>query len=264
MPPKSSRALGEEIGEVRARRRQRGLVDARPAGSLDECAAAMDAAVAAGRLGSMVRLVAPLDEDVQLLGRALTDRGWAAVRQQDLAALLLPGVVEAVAAMADAHCQVHGAWPQASDKATQSSRRWLLTELLPLELADDWGAWDFWAHLRRSPWGQRVALDSASQHRFASLVAEAPAPGDLLPPPLWQAWRRRFAAIAGRTDLEAGPPVACLATAREPGGEAVESLVYVCFGSEPPAVHRQVLTRVSDRLLVLYQEHSPLPDQWDG
>lgn len=269
--------LGEEAGEVRARRRQRGLVDARPAGSLDECAAAMDAAVAAGRLGRTVRLVAPLDEDVQLLGRALADRSWAAVRQQDLAALLLPGVVEAVAAMADAHCQLHGAWPQASDPVTQSARRWLLTELLPLELAADWGAWlrslppsavgattDFWARLRRSPWGQSVAMEAASQRRFAALVAEAPTPGDLLPPPLWQAWRRRFAAVAGRTDLEAGPPVACLATAREPGGETAESLVYVCFGSEPPAVHRQVLTRVSDRLLVLYQEHSPLPDQWDA
>ena len=52
-----------------------------------------------------------------------------------------------------------------------------------------------------------------------------------------------------------------LNAAAAPGGPPAESAVYVCFGPEPAAVHRQVLSRVTDRALVLYQEHSPLPGE---
>ena len=72
----------------------------------------------------------------------------------------------------------------------------------------------------------------------------------------------RFSAASLFADISGFSAVTNVLLAQ--GSEAAESLVYVCFGSEPQAVHRQVLTRVSDRLLVLYQEHSPLPDQWDG
>jgi citrate synthase len=52
--------------------------------------------------------------------------------------------------------------------------------------------------------------------------------------------------------------------ADEPAGRLAESLAYVCFGPEPDPVHRRVLSRAADRLLVLYQEHSPLPGEGDA
>ena len=98
------------------------------------------------------------------------------------------------------------------------------------------------------------------------MLAEAAAgagPGEVLAPELWQAWQRTLAPLLGRGDLEAGPPAVVLDTASEPGGGAAESAVYVCFGPEPIAVHRRVLGRITDRALVLYQEHSPLPGEAD-
>ena len=37
----------------------------------------------------------------------------------------------------------------------------------------------------------------------------------------------------------------------------------VGYGPEPEAVHLRSLSRATDRLLVLYQEHSPLPGERD-
>ena len=70
-----------------------------------------------------------------------------------------------------------------------------------------------------------------------------------------------LAPVLVRPDLEVGPPAVVLGAASAAGGAPAESVVYVCFGSEPDAVHRQVLSRVTDRALVLYQEHSPLPGE---
>ena len=88
-------------------------------------------------------------------------------------------------------------------------------------------------------------------------------PSDLLDPALWQVWRRQLAVILGRQDLAVGPPALVLAAAADAGGPPAESVVYVCFGPEPEAVHLRSLSRATDRLLVLYQENSPLPGERD-
>jgi len=269
------------VADGRPARRERGQVQSRRAGSLDECAAAVAAAGAAGRLGPLVDVVVPLAEDASLLRPALADRGWVAVPAAELEPLLLPGVLELTAALADAHRRRHGRWPGVDATDCPADAPWLLAGLLPARERGDWAAWlralpaaalddtaRFLAHLRRSPWGLRCAgRPLARQHagRLAADLAGHP-PGAACSQPLWHAWRRRTAAALGDdlpafadAALAAGPPVAVLDHAAAAVSGPAESLVYVCFGSEPAAVHRRVLMRVTDRLLVLYQEHSPLP-----
>ncbi|HOX26790.1 MAG TPA: hypothetical protein PLL30_06375 [Candidatus Krumholzibacteria bacterium] len=262
--------------DAQTQRRDRGSVDTRPAGTLDECAAALTAASDAGRLGAFAQVTAPLVEDVLLLARALADHGWAAVLAEDLAALMLPGTLELSAAFADAHLVRHGAWPAGEGTPATAEKTWLLTELVGGQAADDWGAWlrgldpavlddaaAFLDRLRRSPWGPTCCVDSAARHRAISLAAAGRSPGTVVGPALWQAWRRQLADVLERGDLATGRPAATLAAASAPGGVCAESVAYVCFGSEPAAVHRRVLARATDRLLVLYQELSPLPGDRD-
>lgn len=258
--------------EAQGQRRERGVVEARQAGSLDECVAAVAAAVSTGRLGGFVHLTAPLAEDVHLLARALADRGWAAVSAEELDPLLLPGCLEVVAACADAHRIRHGVWPAGESRAEPADSQWLLAALVPDAIGRDWGAWlralpetvlddaaAFLAHLRRSPWGPHCGAAPAVRQRALALAPTHRPPTDLLGAAVWQAWCRRLAEVLDRADLRDGPPAVSLATAAAPGGGCVESVVYVCFGSEPAAVHRRVFARATDRLLVLYQEQSPLP-----
>ncbi len=262
--------------ESRGRRRDRGLMVSRRAGTLDECASAVAASAGSGRLGDLVMLTAPLAEDVALLAPALSDRGWAAVERSVLEDWLLPGVLELAAALADAHRRRHGVWPGAEGRTVPERSGWLLGEFLDGFMADQWGAWlrslpeavlddgaEFLSHLRRSPWNRVCCLRPLARDRATRLAESAAGsgPGELLEPGLWQAWRRTLAPVLGRADLEVGRPAVILGSAAEPGGAPVESAVYVCFGPEPAAVHRQVLSRITDRALILYQEHSPLPGE---
>jgi hypothetical protein len=223
-----------------------------------------------------VALTAPLAEDVKLLRRALADRGWAAVERDALEAWLLPGVLELAAALADAHRRRHGAWPGPGQETAPARAATLLGALLDPREAEDWAVWlrslpeavlddagAFLSRLRRTPWHRACCGEAGARERTASLIAGAAgaAPGELIDPALWQAWRRTMASILERPDLEAGPPAVVLSTAAAPGAGPVESSVYVCFGPEPATVHRRVISRATDRLLVLYQEHSPLPGE---
>ena len=258
-------------------RRERGQVESRQAGTLDECAATVTAAVRGGRLDELVAATVPLLEDVQLLGRALTDCGWAAVPRDRLEPLLLPGTLEFTAAMADAHRRRHGVWPGSPGGAARGDGHWLLADLLPTVAAKDWGAWlrglpdvvlddaaAFTEQLRRSPWGPVCLAYAEGRARAdAMLAAGGRAPEDLLDPPLWQTWRRRVALLLSRPDLAPEQAAAVLAAASDPGGDPLASGVYICFGPEPAAVHRRVLSGVTDRILVLYQEYSPLPGERD-
>jgi hypothetical protein len=267
--------LSEESSEARGQRREKGQVESRPAGTLDECAAAVTAAAGSGRIGEMIHLTAPLAEDVQLLLRALGDRGWAAVARSEFEPLLMPGMLEWLAALADAHRRRHGHWPGAAGRTLAPDCPWLLASLLPAAEAADWGTWlrslpeavlddvtVFTERLRRTPWSPLARIRAQARERVtAFLTAAAGAPGDVISVDLWQVWRRQLAMLLDREDLAVGPAAACLASATQPQGLLAESSVYVCFGPEPPAVHRAVLARATDRLLVLYQEHSPLPGE---
>jgi hypothetical protein len=264
--------------EERAQRPERGLVVSRRAGTLDECASAVAAAVGSGRIGELVSVTAPMAEDVQLLARALADRGWATVTRDECEAWLLPGVMELAAALADAHRRRHGGWPGLGAADADRNAPTLLGAL-STDGDEDWSAWlrslpeavlddgpGFVRRLRRSPWGRICSLRSVARERAGALASAPPGtrPGELISDHLWTAWRRRLAALLDRPDLATGAPAAVLATAGEAAAVPAESAVYVCFGPEPAAVHHRALSRATDRLLVLYQEHSPLPGEADA
>ena len=264
--------------ENRGRRRERGQVVSRRAGTLDECAAAIAVSSGSGGLGELVALTAPLAEDVQLLGRALSDRGWAAVERSKLEVWLLPGALELGAALADAHRRVQGAWPGAAGHSIPENIPSLLGEFLEPAAGVDWLTWlrslpetaladagDFLARLRRSPWSEVCCLSVAARDRLTAVAGAGGdlGPGDILDTALWQVWRRQLAQTLGRQDLAVGPPALVLAAAADAGGPPAESAAYVCFGPEPEAVHLRSLSRATDRLLVLYQEYSPLPGERD-
>ena len=124
---------------------------------------------------------------------------------------------------------------------------------------------DFLARLRRSPWSEVCCLPAAARDRLTATAGTGGdlGPGDILDPALWQVWRRQLALTLGRQDLAVGPPALVLAAAANAGGPPAESAAYVCFGPEPEAVHLRSLSRATDRLLVLYQEYSPLPGERD-
>jgi len=260
---------------LRPHRRDRGQVTVQRAGTIDECAAAVSAARGAGHLGDDVLVLAPHVEDVDLLCRALADRHWAAARRRDVAALMLPGLIQAVAVLADAHRQRTGHWPGGAGMIPAGA------PLLPLlgggALPAGWGEWlrsgsapldraqdllDCW---RRSPWGQAAGCTTTARQRIAAWCEGQPCdPENLMPLPLWQHWRRALGRALDRDDLLPDLPTAALATADAPAGVPAESLAYVCFGSEPTTVHRRCLAQGTDRILVLYQERSPFPGEDDG
>ncbi|MBD3222598.1 hypothetical protein GF314_15290 [bacterium] len=280
VPVSPARALWEltrEIdrparGDARPSRRERGQITIKRAVTIDECAAAVAEAVAAGKLDDQVRVIAPHAEDVDLLARALSDRGWAAVTEERLAPLLGPGTLEAMAALADAHRVRHGEWPGGG--GLDEAQDLLLPCLFAADEAGPWRVWlrslpaeeldgtaAFLARWRRTPWSEAVSGSPAARRQITAWSEAAPATGSPLPPALWRAWRREAARMLARADLRPVGPVATLATADAPASGPCDSLAYVCFGSEPAAVHRRCLTQATDRLLVLYQERSPLPGE---
>jgi len=212
--------------------------------------------------------------DVDLLARALTDRGWAAVTEGQLAPLLWPGTLEAMAALADAHRIGHGRWPGGGGAGEPGDP--LLPRLLVGDEAEAWRVWlrslppedldgaaAFLARWRRSPWADGVAGSRAARRQTSAWAEAASTVGSCLRPAVWRAWRREVAGLLGREDLRPVGPIASLATADAPSSGPCDSLAYVCFGSEPAAVHRRCLMQATDRLLILYQERSPLPGEAD-
>jgi len=276
LPWEVTRNLVADVqADARSFRRERGQVKVRRAGTIDECAAAVTVAHEADKLGPEVLVLAPHAEDVDLLGRALGDRLWAAGRADAVALLLAPGLLETVAALADAHRQQHGHWP--GGPGSLAAAEPLLSELLPGGEARGWHTWlrslptaeletadAFLLRWRRSPWGRSQAPTQLAQDRVATWCeARGVEPMACLPREIWLCWRRILADALGRPDLAPPGPVALLATADAAPAGGAESLVYVCFGSEPATVHRRCLSQATDRALVLYQERSPLPGDHD-
>jgi hypothetical protein len=270
-PWELAHALGDPgDADPRAARREQGLVEARRAETIDECAAAIASARAAGRLADHVLVVAPHAEDVDLLGRALADRGWATARRASLAPLLMPGVTETLAACADVHRRHCGQWP--GDDAAGAGGTPLLPAMLGADDGRQWREWiqdlpasvredggEFLAWWRRSPWGEVATGAAPARRQFAAWSVREGGPAACLEAPVWRVWRHLIAGACTRPDLAPTTPTAVLATAAEPASWPTASVAYVCFGSEPAAVHRRSVAQATDRLLILYQERSPLP-----
>ncbi len=278
-----TRRLWEEtaplIGRVearnRTRRREKGALHSRRAVNLDECVSAVAAEVEAGRLGPSCDLVVPLGDDAAFLGRMFAARGWLAVFRQELDELLLPGTLEFICAAHDVAAASLGAWPgTAADGPPPLLGQWVMTPTL----ADGYPAWvaacgdgearsvgALWEVWRRTPWGRAGAGHPAARVRTTALVntwsrEELPT---FLDRPLWAAWRDSLGEALGQDALAADRPVIRLATTAQPPGGACVHAVYVCAGTESDQDHYRVLGHVTDGLLVLWQERSPLPTEAD-
>lgn len=246
----------------RSERRARGDVAAHWAASLDECIALLVDEHAAGGLGPQFELVAPSRDDLVYAGRALAARRWLPVFRAELDALLLPGALEFVALIADAAGVEESAGrpsllaPLLAPEPEAAYRDWLgaARDLANTSLRD------LYARAARTWWAAAFLAHPAARARVENLVRDAGAEScaRFVGRPLWAAWRVEVANWLPVAPAALRSPLVCLATPESVGAARVATVAYLCLGSEPPARHYRVFSRATDRLLVLYQEVSPL------
>jgi hypothetical protein len=262
-------------------RQEKGRLETEYAANLDQCLARIQRAHAEGFLPDEFRVTAPLAEDVAFLGEGLRDQGWQTVAEEQLDAFFLPGPCELLAAAADVLAatgdlgRALGIRPDAAaDPAAAATDTDLaLLPRLPAGAAAGtvWPgaeAWDpqrrtlgdVWREIAARPELASAMTDPAARLRAERLVGER---GDVvlcdLPAdPAWLAWWRLLARDLGRDVPHSGRPLVVLAPASRTPGTTVPGAVHLCRGTEDPRHLYRVLARVADRLLVLYQERSPL------
>ncbi len=280
-------AAGQAGADGPARRREKGQLTVEPAANLDQCVARILAAVDAGEVGSRLRLTAPLATDLDYLGSTLGERGWVAVDEARLDFLLLPGPREFLAAATDElaaagrlglrfapdAAAAEGGSDRDSPAAGGAAAGFapLLPALLGDGRADAAARWRdgrtpdadltvgaFAAALEAAAWAQGFLAYPACRERVAEVVrAWGREPLTALPDiPLWEAW---WAAMLRDTGgrLPALRPHVLLGEAARPGGGFMPGGVYLCGGAESPRRHYEVLGRLTDDALVLFQEVSP-------
>lgn len=263
-----ARRLGEAATGGRWRgkalRKERGEWEARWAASLDDCVALLTGEQAAGRLGRRVGVVAGLRDDLVFLGRALAAQGWRPVFRWELDALLLPGTLEFTALVHDlaARDGISLLAPLLPDAERAGYRRWRagLGERAAPTLREAY------ALASRASWSRPFLARPALRRRVERLVADAgeEPPAKLVERPLGEAWRLELAALAAAPAAALRGPVATLATPESVGETGCDTLVYLCTGHEPTRRHYRVVSRAVERLLVLYQEKSPLEEEGEG
>ncbi|RKZ20026.1 hypothetical protein DRQ50_00780 [bacterium] len=261
-------------------RSAKGVISAEYAANLDQCLGRIRTALAEGLLPSSFRLTAPLADDLEHLGGTLRGQGWLAVDEEACDALMLPGPLELLvlaAAVLEAGSvpledgqSLSGAGsllaglPGAGPAAAQWATEWD-GDLQGVTLADLQGSvacGDVLPVLSQPAARQRVRrlLANFGPRLLTDLAGDA----------LWAGWWRLLASDHGGTDNgdrtgpgavagEGGRPLVLLATADRAPGAAMPGGVYLCLGSEDPRQHYRVLAGVTDNLLVLFQERSPLP-----
>jgi hypothetical protein len=220
--------------------------------------------------------------DLEYLGSSIRSRGWLAVLETRLENLLLPGPREILAAVTD-HLTRGGHLAKAASGETSaadgepSTRPDLLTpRLLGPEAAAAWRQWldgqDFSGQLTLNDFARLVAPTNWANSFLAYPAARARVlrllehygnePLEALPGlPLWEAWWYTLAddlAVRGPHHRRA---LAVLTSAARPLGGAQPGAAYLCLGTEPLRQHYESLVRVSDSLLILFQERSPLPSE---
>ncbi len=284
------RLLAPERVDVRGktRRREKGNARAQWAANIDECLACMISEHESGNLADRVGLVAPLLEDVAYMGRRLAGRGWIPVFGQELDSLLLPGPLEFLAAVTDCVARTVGIGQRVGTAAAteqdtagqdQSSAESpsLLRPVLDAAAAESYSAWyrrgagnnpeitlsDFFESIYRSRWAASFLTEPSARDRVEQLLTDV---GDetlvqFLDRPLWEAWWYEVLDVTGQDTQESRRPVVVLEDVAAGGGALMPATVYLCLGSEPAQLHYRVFGRVTEQLLVLYQECSPLPSQ---
>ncbi len=248
----------------RALRRERGEAVAHGAASLDEVVAHLGAEESSGRLGRRSAVVATARDDLLYIGRSLAGRGWLPVLRWELDSLLLPGTLEFVAVVSDIAAQAGKA---------DGARTPLLPVLLDPSGAAAYARWlaaaeslaeaslaEIHARVSRSGWASPWLARPEVQRRVERLVREAGGenPGHFVKRPLWAAWRLELADWLAVPAATPHAPVVTLATPETSGATGADTLVYLCLGSESRQRHYRVFARATERVMVLYQESSPL------
>jgi len=206
-----------------------------------------------------VTIVAPLVADIEYIGRGLAQQGWHAVFNEELDSLLLPGVLEFIAAAFDlvaAEDVPSILEPLLPPSAKESYRRWysggdVSTILTVSDMMNSAG---------RSSWSKSLFDDPACRQRTERIVADAGnEPLDrFVSRPLFAAWRQEVSCLPGVSQVEKSTQVARLMTTDEISAVSTDTLAYLCRGSEPSAIHYKVICRAKNNLKVYYQERSPL------
>ncbi len=263
-----------------ASRSEKGRVEAEYAANLDQCLARIIRARAEALLPDLFRITAPLTEDVEFLGQALRDQGWLAVDEEDFDGLFLPGPCELLAAAADLLAEngelgraVGGpVVAEAEDEEVPVYAPLLPRLTAGIAATDDWlgaGPHDpdtlTLGALHRALTARPDLAPTygwpAARHRAEALVGTwgGRTLTELLHDPLWLSW---WHVLNGDLDLDTpahGRPIVLLGAAGRTPGPMVPGAVHLCLGTEARRDHYRVLSRVGDRLLVLFQERSPLP-----
>ena len=289
------RLVPSEYQSGGAQRRDKGVLISDYAANLDQCLSRVVHEHQAGKLATPLRMTAPMPGDLEYLGSSIRDRGWLAVLETRLESLLLPGPREFLAAATD-HLALGGHLAEAfgppcgpGESAVESSRPegepvpgqkeqpdLLTPRLLGPGGAAAWRDWvagqdlsgeitlnEFAEQVASTSWANTFLARPAARARILRLLEQY---GDelltaLRTVPLWEAWWYSML-----DDLAAkGPlyrrPLAVLTSAARPLGGAMPGAAYLCLGTEPVRQHYESLVRVTDSLLVLYQEKSPLPSE---
>lgn len=256
-----------------ALRRGKAEVVADYAANLDQCLARMIQEHEEGRLPDRIRLVGAQAADLDYLGSRIRDRGWLSVADKSLDLLTGPGACEMLAAVTD---RLAGAgllarfWDEGATspapllprllgpRGAERARRWLEQED-PVDPKRSLA--DFVDEVRSLDWaGACLALPEAAQRLERVLAGWGESPlEELTHLPLWEAWWTTLLEDLGREGPKRRRPLVSLAATARPAGTFSPGGVYLCLGTEPPRQHYLVLSRMTDSVVILYQEQSPLP-----
>ncbi|MEN8006943.1 MAG: hypothetical protein ABFS42_08000 [Candidatus Krumholzibacteriota bacterium] len=277
------------------RRRDKGILISDYAANLDQCLSRVVHEHEAGRLTAPLRITAPMPGDLEYLGSSIRDRGWLAVLETRLESLFLPGPRELLAAATDhlALCglldETFGSPPDAAGSEPQPDAPAGETEapgnkdvdlmtgkLLGPEAGRAWLDWsgdqdpdpaitlgEFADLVAPTPWANTFMARPAARDRILRLLEQYGSEplSALLTVPLWEAWWYGMMDDVAVRGPRYRRPLAVLTSASRPLGGAMAGAAYLCLGTEPLRQHYESLVRVTDSLLVLYQEKSPLPSE---
>jgi hypothetical protein len=270
----------------------KGNVNAVYAVNLDQCLARMVQEVESGTLPQRFRLVGPLTSDLDFLATSFRERGWLAVAENRLDAALLPGPREVLAAATLAAGQLGllagllaSDSPSLSEDGTgDDSEAPVRPELAAIEgilghclgpearaalapwkdscrdLDPETTLGDFLADLEAWPWARSILADPRAAARAATLIQPwaGRSLADLESFALWEAWLYSSLDALNLTGLIRRRPLVTLTESGQFSGAPAAAGVYLCLGTELPRQHYNVLSRITDDLLILFKERSPL------